>query len=550
MGDALRSKFNTKLAEEGPASILKGSKNSNAIISSNTDETGNKKAALSNGFWHQNFNFSEIFKYLKHEELVNFNSTCKQWNLLANPIIHMELKLLRSDGIREKLYGKKYDSSAKINAEAKECISNNSKFAPFVKEFELTSNLLPKVKSKLFKTFNFISVLTLQDINIDQCQFLGIIDSLKLLNSLVLTDIEVNNNGKNGLYTSFVQLPSSLTKLALTDIQAKNNPELFFQTVNSHINLKELSVHDSENLIFLEPLYKNYITLLSFEYYGVGFENLDPLCKLLEFNPQLVSLKLYLYSFPDKLYTQIAECLTNLEEIFLSLNTSFIIPSNMTKPSAFENIKIFKLISIDLNYLSVKSILENCPQLTELELKGIYKSLESDPPQPLKITRPTKIKKLEINIDNIDQSLFDSILSNSPSLNELEVRLYTEWQHRLKTIWLNSKNLKKLTMWNGFRWKDGEKPFIQEFYQTGLLTNSSDYNINVTQLSFIMFGFSDARADNFGSFKRLKSIKYIDQSSEVIKTNGIDIDLWKGYKLRVCDNGEFTADVEFYKNKI
>ncbi|KXN67279.1 hypothetical protein CONCODRAFT_10686, partial [Conidiobolus coronatus NRRL 28638] len=505
---------------------------------------------LSNDFWHQNFNFSEIFKYLKQEELVNFNSVCKRWNLLTNPIIHRELKLLRSDRIREKVHGKKYDSSTKVNAEAKECISNNSKFAPFVKEFELTSSLLPKIKSKLFETFNFISVLTLQDINIDQCQFLGIIDSLKLLNSLILTDIKVNNNSKDQLYTSYVQLPSSLNKLALTDIQAKNNPELFFQTINSHANLKELCVHDSENNIFLEPLYKNNASLLSFEYYGVGFENLDPLYKLIEFNSQLVNLKLYLYSFTDKLYTQIAGYLTNLEEIFLSLNTSFIIPSNMVKSSAFEKVKIFKLISIDLNYTSVKSILENCPKLEELELKGIYKSLESDLPKSLNLARPTKIKKLEINIDNIDQSLFDIILSNSPSLNELEVRLHNGWQHRLKTIWLNSKNLKKLIIWNGFKWKDGEKQFIQEFYQTGLLANASDYNINITQLSFIMFGFSDARADNFDSFKRLKSIKFLDQSCEVIKTEGVDIDLWKDYKLRISDNGEYTADVEFYKNKI
>jgi hypothetical protein len=58
--------------------------------------------------------------------------------------------------------------SAKTDAEEEMCISNNSKHAPFIKEFKLYGNLQPQRAIQLFEAFRYISNLTIERASMNQ----------------------------------------------------------------------------------------------------------------------------------------------------------------------------------------------------------------------------------------------------------------------------------------------------------------------------------------------------------------------------------------------
>jgi hypothetical protein len=117
---------------------------------------------------------------------------------------------------------------------------------------------------------------------------------LNQLQELNLKWLRITKILKNRYITESAVLPPSLTKLTLDSVSLFNNPELFVQTINSHTNLIEYKFV-SVSVNFLDPFFKNYPTLKTFEYCDEKVNHSQSLVKIFESNPQLSSLKLSLY---------------------------------------------------------------------------------------------------------------------------------------------------------------------------------------------------------------------------------------------------------------
>jgi hypothetical protein len=127
-----------------------------------------------------------IFSYLNFSDLVNFNTVCKRWNQLANPVIYRCIKLQRRKTAAGEVNGRKFHEAAGTDIEIAECIDNNEKYAHFVKEFRFQDILRPQKAVKLFQTFKYIARLTLERVGMSQDLFLNAIIPLSQLKELNL----------------------------------------------------------------------------------------------------------------------------------------------------------------------------------------------------------------------------------------------------------------------------------------------------------------------------------------------------------------------------
>ncbi|KXN65726.1 hypothetical protein CONCODRAFT_12600 [Conidiobolus coronatus NRRL 28638] len=183
--------------------------------------------------WNINSLLSKIFSYCNFKDLIEYNIVCKNWNQITNPIIHQSIKLLRGEEILDSIYGCNLDNSSLI-LEIEECISNNEKHALSVKEFTLSNQIQSQKLVSFFEAFNYIENLTLYCVNMNQDLFLCIINPLTQLRDLKLDNFNVNYTSNKHNFPQAIQLPSSLTRIAISNVCIDNNPELFIQTINSH----------------------------------------------------------------------------------------------------------------------------------------------------------------------------------------------------------------------------------------------------------------------------------------------------------------------------
>ncbi|KXN65620.1 RNI-like protein [Conidiobolus coronatus NRRL 28638] len=502
--------------------------------------------------WNISDILSNIFAYTDRKDLVEFNTVCKKWNHLTNPIIHKTIKLdSRWDAEWQHNYTKN-NNAAKINADVVECISNNAKHAPFVKDFNFNYKLNPQRAVKVFETFRFISNLTIEGCDMKQDQFLGMISPLTQLQELTLSYLTIKNIVKKRPYKEAVQLPQSLMKLSLCHIKSIDNPKLFVQAINSHKNLVEFSISSDADNEYLEPFYKNYPSLLNFAFNDNKLESPQSYFKIFENNPQLISLKLKLRALCSELVNYIGNNLTNLEEFNISysiyVNQDFnYINVKFTQPT---KIKKLYIDWVRLSSCSLNSILLNCPHLEELDLK-LIPYMNHNSIKFISFSNPIKLKKLAINYSDLSQGVFESILLNCAHINELSIKLPLEWKEVIKSIYENCTNLERLNIFprHGSYIED-LNTFYQEFYESEFFTSNHKCKSTLRHLTLNHSKVHNSKAEYFKNFEKLKSIKYPNQlkiyNHDFIQEVEIDMALWPGYKS-ISKNNKSRYDIEFKK---
>jgi hypothetical protein len=504
-----------------------------------------------NDIWNISSISSKIFAYADPKDLIEFNTVCKKWNHISNPIIHKSIKLNRNWDIIKRSHDKRLNKYGKIDADVVECISNNTKHAPLIKGLFYDYRLEPQRAIEVFRTFRFISKLTISSLDMSQDQFLGMISPLTQLQELTLKSLQIKRITYKRLCKEVVQLPSSLKKLSIRVVLI-DNPELFIQTINSHKNLTEFSYYSCSD-DFLEPFYKHYPSLVKFEYGNQLLESSQSLINIFEQNHQLNSLKLNLNCLNSELTRIISSHLINMEELNLC---EFSYSNNgyediFLKFSQPTKIKKLKLEWLRMSNCSLDSILLNCPQLEELDLNRFnsYQRLNSE--IYINIFKSANIKKLTINCQNLSVNIFNTILSNCFHLNELVVILPIKWKNAIKSIYEKCTNLQKLDICPYDRlWGQERATFFKEFYESGLFTGNSKIQSTLTHLTLKQFLAVNSKADHFSNFKNLKSTKYINQAINNYrnsKSSDIEMGLWSGYKLYPIYINEYCDDFEFKK---
>jgi hypothetical protein len=516
----------------------------------------NNRENQQNNVWNIKSILSNIFAYTDRKDLIEFNTVCKKWSQVINPIIHKTIKLNRSSDITNGIYDKGLNSVVMIDAEVVECISKNVKHAPYVKEFHYIYDLKPQRAIEVFETFRFISNLSIEDCNMSQDQFLGILIPLNQLQDLTLNNIYINSIITNKIHNEAAQLPYTLKKLRHGCIQLVDNPELFVKTINSHNSLVEFTSNSYTNNEFLEPFYKPYPSLLNFELVNIRLHKFESLFAIFKNNPQLISLKLSSAFLENELVSHISTHLINLEELKFSKNEYYYREHNDTTVKFSQSTKIKKL-NLHLNSLndcSLNSILLNCPELEELDLNPFTDYTNPNSVKSLNLFNPTKLKKLAINCDALDKGIFDSVLFNCPHISDLNIKLPCKWNEAINSIYINCANLEKLTICSSINMRKQELDiFYQEFYVTRFFTDSPKCKSTLTHLTLNNFTIHDSKAEYFIKFKKLKYIKYPYQPKSFSAEGnefGTDMNLWPGYILLKSNNSNMVYDAELRRYKI
>ncbi|KXN66381.1 hypothetical protein CONCODRAFT_20259 [Conidiobolus coronatus NRRL 28638] len=536
MTRVLRSSTKKTQSQEGSSSKLSISNKSKAIKRRDKKamEIKNKDSQKSD-VWNINSVLTKIFSYTNHYDLLQFNTVCKKWNNLINPIIYNEIDLDRQSMYKMGVRFKRSNPAAYIDTEVAECIFNVAKHAHLVKKFNFGYKLEPQRVLELFETFKYISDLYIHSCDMSQNQFLGMINPLTQLQELTLSSLKIKKITKKGLYKEIVQLPPTLKKLRIENIKLIGNPKLFIQTINSHNNLVEFGIQSDSSQVFLEKFYKPYQSLLNFELYNTGRQTLKYLFTIFENNPQLISLKLPLEYMNGELVSHISSYLTSLEDLSLrecdryshditNINFKFSQPTKIKKL----NLELARFSNYPLNF-----ILLNCPRLEELgsnrlSLNQIYYYHEQpNYVKSLNLFNYSKIKKLSIDCAVLGEGVLESLLLNCPYLNELYIKLPVEWKEVVKLIYEKCENLQKLYISPSNHMYGQERTaFFQEFYETEFITGNYKCKSTLTHLTLNRFEATDSKAEYFKSFEHLKSIKYSKQISNVV-----DMDLWPDYRL-------------------
>ncbi|KXN66887.1 hypothetical protein CONCODRAFT_11175 [Conidiobolus coronatus NRRL 28638] len=442
-----------------------------------------------NGIWNIDSILSNIFGYTDRKNLIEFNTVCKKWNYLTTPVIHSAMKLQRSAAIKNKVHGKSIKKAAKVDLEVAECIKNNSKHAKFLKEFEFNRKLEPQRAIEFFEAFNFITKLTIDRLKMGQDQFLGMIHPLNYLEELNLSRLTIKWINSIKFYTYDVKLPSTLKKLGLEAINLTGNPQLFSQVINSHSNLVEFKskMHNETN--FLKPFLKNYPSLKVFEYENQKLGNLLDIINIFESNPQLLALKLEI----------------NLWNKYLSLIYS----------SAYQ---------------------------------------VEDPVIYLKLRKSTNIKKLAISCRNLNERSLDSILQNCPQLKDLDIKIpfvWKDWMHLIAKRCVKLEHL-KVSMTVILSGIDPERKLQEMFQRDILINNHSAYTNTITSLTLDQFDFHFAKAEYFNSFTKLKSINFSRQqytnSYAFCPKIEFNEELWPNYSINIRKRNS-DIDVELTRLK-
>jgi hypothetical protein len=508
---------------------------------------------LQSDIWNINSILSNIFAYTDCKDLLEFNTVCKKWNYVSNPLVHKTIKLNRSWNIIKETQDKRFNTAAKIDADVVECISNNAKYANLINEINFKYKLEPRRAIEVFETFRYISKLTISHYEMSQDQFLGMINPLKQLQELTLNDFCIKRIVYKRLYKEAIQLPLSLKKLRVDFISLINGPELFIQTINSHNNLTEFSYSCSYDNEFLQPFYKPYPSLLNFEYTNHRQESPQSIINVIEQNRQLTSLKLKLNCWNSELTSYISRHLANLEELNITESRSYHgeYTDLFLKFSQPTKIKKLSLEWLRISSCSLDSILLNCPQLEELTLNRSSNYQEPNSEIFINLSRSAKVKKLVINCDNLSGSVVDPLLLSCYHLNELVITLPVEWREAMKSIYEKCENLQILDISPSNNMHGEERDdFFQELYETEFFTSNSNCKSSLTHLTLNKFNADYSGAEHFKKFEQLKSIKYPEQSYPNYRRPGIkadiDMELWPGYKLITKDNRD-SYDSELKK---
>jgi hypothetical protein len=543
MTRVLRSAVKKNQIKEDQSSNLSISKKSKTVKRNTKKKVLNKsKESQQNDIWSISSIVSNIFKYAEKNDIINFNTVCKTWNNVTNPIIHKTIKLQRKRAFQNKDHDKRFLKSAKTDAEVELCISNNSKHAPFIKEFEYHEKLKPQRAIQLFETFKFITNLTIGG-SMSQDQFISMIIPLTQLQELNLRYLRIKKIVTKKYISEPAILPPSLTKLSIERISLYKNPELFVQTINSHTNLLEFrfdfySYNSNDENIFLDPFFKNYPSLEIIDLSQQHMDYSQSLIKAFEFNPQLRMLKLSLSRCNDSLMSNLSRYLTNLEVFnFTELNSyhegqSSII-SKFTHPT---KIKKLNLTWSKLSQCSLNSILLNCPYLEELHLNYLpsFRNTVSDISiNPLKLAN---IKKLNLKYGNLSTSSYNSILMKCARAKELDIELPIDWKDCIKVIGNVCTDLESLVVRLSYNTNGHERnTFYQEFYESQLLDSNTVYRSTLRNLTLYNLNFYDSKAEYFNNFENLEYIEFPSQYNANDSTSSQDIsfnkDLWPNYKF-------------------
>ncbi|KXN67429.1 hypothetical protein CONCODRAFT_10510 [Conidiobolus coronatus NRRL 28638] len=506
-----------------------------------------------NGIWNINPILSNIFAYTDHKDLVEFNTVCKKWNHLTNPIIHKNIRLNRRWNIINQVHDKRFNRRTKIDADVIECIYNNAKHARLVKEFTYNEKLEPQRAIEFFDTFRFISNLTIRRYKMSQDHFLGMISPLTQLQELNLSNLSISKIIYKRFYKEVVQLPPSLKKLKLHNIRLNENPELFIKTINSHSNLMEFSSTLCFNNGFLEPFYKPYPSLVNFEYHNYNQHSNQLLIKILENNHQLNSLKLLLNCWNNELSSYISSYLNNLEELDIIDYSSYYQDNTDLNLKFSQPTKIKKLSLVwgRLSNCSLDSILLNCPDLEELTLNRDTNYIQPNSDILINLSKSAKVKKLKINCESLNVAVLSTLLLICPRLNELVVNLPTQWREVVKEIYEKSLNLQRLEISPSRRiYSQQNGTFFREFYDSEFFNSSYKIKSTLTHLTLNEFNASDSKAEQFKNFEQLKSIKYTAQRYGNYRVFGknrkINMKLWPGYKL-LSNDSKYQYELEFKK---
>jgi hypothetical protein len=483
--------------------------------------------------WSINSILFNIFTYSNRNDMLEFRTVSKKWNSVINPFIYNTIKLrCKPNALSMSVCIS--DNTDKCDTEVMECISNNSKHAELVKEFSFCYDIGPLRAMEFFQTFRFICNLTIRSCNMSQDQFLDMISPLSQLQELTLSNLRIINIFSNRSYKEADQLPSSLRKLSL-GVNLIDNPELFVQAINSHNSLTEFSYSSSTNE-FLDPLYKPYPSLAKFEYNNQKLQSPQVLTKIFEHNPQITTFKLSLRYWDSEYINCISSCFINLEELILA-QYLFCISDNLDinlKLSQPTKIKKLEIQSIKLSNSSLNSILINCPHLEDLVLTPYIGYDENKSISFIDHYISTKIKTLSIDCNYLSEGDFRTLLLNSPQINVLNVTLPCGWKETIKSISENCGNLARLGIFHSFQMREQEsRIFHQEFYKTEFFTSKTKCKSTLTHLTLNNFNAFNSKSEHFKNFESLKSIIYppqgfFDVTGDYQGTK-IDMSLWPGY---------------------
>ncbi|KXN68330.1 hypothetical protein CONCODRAFT_9444 [Conidiobolus coronatus NRRL 28638] len=426
---------------------------------------------LTNEIWNIAPIILTVFSYSKFRDLIEFSTVCKRWNLLTAHIIHRSVKLFRIKSPEQITNGESLNTDEKIDAEIEHCIADNSKYSHYIKELRFCESIEPNRAIELLETFKYLTKLHIINVEIGQDQFLCMIKPLNKLEELTFYKVHVKEISKNRLYNKSIQLPKTLTKLSLSNIGLNGNTQLFKNSINSHSSLKIFILESSDEGSFLNPFHECYPSFKEFSYSSGNSENYQSLAKIIESNPQITSLKLESNSL-GSLMVPISKYLINLKD-FEFFNPIYNDPGfehSFTLPIKIKKLKVESILE---NSKWLSSLLKNCPELEEF----IY-----TPPSgfinlnlSLTVDKPTKIKKLRIDCQDLNKSTLDSILLNCPLLKELDIIFPNEWKPYSNIILQRCTSLEHLTLYSSCSLHNQE-----EYSTLKFLSKSSFKNTLIT----------------------------------------------------------------------
>ncbi|KXN68420.1 hypothetical protein CONCODRAFT_9350 [Conidiobolus coronatus NRRL 28638] len=337
-----------------------------------------------------------IFKQSEGASLKNLSLVSKKWNKLAKPYLKSKITLYRNNVWVTNPNGRA--NQPNIREEAELCIEENRKYSDLIKDFKLWADLPLNLTLDFFTTFTNLTKLEIFNLRLYQVNILTALRPLESLEELIFTKVNITH------YVPFrqvqredpklVNLPSSLKILKFKYLHTDGDPKIFIQLINTHSKLKEFeadSIISSYGII--NGILKPYPTLEKFSYQTSNENISDKLLSFIESNPQL---------------------------------------------------KVFYLSCNSLNGYFLSKILQDLDSLTHLNLvKGCLDS-KSKPLIQTMFNSPTALKYLNLNWDSLPSNVIDSILLNSPKLENLSLHLPEDFDHWINIIKLRCSRLKKL----------------------------------------------------------------------------------------------------------
>jgi hypothetical protein len=483
---------------------------------------------------------SKIFEYLNLQDLKAFNIVCKKWNQLSNLFVYRHVNLLR-------------------NIKTEEFINTNTKYAHYIKELTYCEFLKPQREMEFFGALKFLTKLNIYKVNTTQDQFMFMIKPLDKLEELKLGSITISEVKTKSLYNKPIQLPQTLIKLSINNLELVGNPALFIQTMNSHSRLKEFSSIFCGASELFTPFITHYPSLKSLLYQHYRQENRQLLVNIFKSNPQLLKLNLDLGYNDYSLANDMSQYLTNLEELYLEIKDTYRY-RNENNFNIFPMPKNIKKLNLRCNRLSsdlLISIFKGCPELDEFILY-IGNNFADTQYLLLNTLITSKIKKLKIKNNAFDAKSLDSILMNCPFLTELDILLSGRSKNYFKVINQRCSYLEKLSL------QPLPNSPIEEYSSLEFLSRNFSFKNTLTNLILHNIENTLNNPKKIKYYPNLNSIKFLNQprfafnrrfnkitnSVTIVKSNVESdhfINSYPDYKIRTYNYSAVTYDAEIYK---